>query len=230
MRRASHVASFIGHEAGKAAFVGLYRMQRVRDLSQKQYLSIPAVQEERRIQGITSPPNKQVITWFDLELTEFYSNWKGKLIIHWPSPEISWSRWAAPNSFSIEAIHAESVFTKAITDWRELDLTWDDLRAIPSTWQNALSQWRGIYFIFDSKTGKGYVGSAYGADNLFGRWLNYAKTGHGGNRWLKECDPKHLRFSILERMSPDASAEEIIYRESSWKVRLHTRESGLNGN
>lgn len=230
MRRASHVASFIGHEAGKAVFVGLYRMQGIRELNHKQYLSIPAVQEERRIQNATSPPSKSVITWFELEMTDFHSDWKGKLIVRWPTPEIAWSRWAAPNSFVIEAIHGESLFAEVIPDWRELELTWDDLQTIPSAWREALRQWRGIYFIFDTLMGKGYVGSAYGADNLLGRWTNYAKTGHGGNRRLKECDPKNLRFTILERMSPDTVDEEVISRETSWKKRLHTRDYGLNGN
>ena len=41
-------------------------------------------------------------------------------------------------------------------------------------WKSALSQWRGVYFIFDATDGKGYVGSAYGSGNLLGRWLNYA--------------------------------------------------------
>ncbi|MFO1004374.1 MAG: GIY-YIG nuclease family protein [Planctomycetaceae bacterium] len=230
MRRAKHVASFIGHEPGKAVFVGLYRMHSFRELNHMQFLAIPAVVEERRISGVSSVPEKRLITWFDLEIMDFYAEWKGRLIIRWPPPEISWNRWAVSNQFEIDAIYGESLFAQDIPDWRDLVLTWDDLRAIPSAWRDALSHWRGIYFILDSKSGRGYVGSAYGADNLLGRWLNYAKTGHGGNRWLKECEPQNLKFSILERMSPDTPPEEIIPRESSWKVRLHTREFGLNGN
>ena len=230
MRRASHVASFIGHTAGQAVFVGLYRVEGIRELNHKQFLSIPAVQEERRITGTTDPPWKPVITWFDLALTDFHVEWKGKLVVRWPSPEIVWSRWAAKNSIEVQAILGESLFAQSIPDWRELVLSWDDLQTIPSSWRDALRQWRGIYFIVDSSTGKGYVGSAYGADNIFGRWTNYAKTGHGGNRWLKECKPHNLRFSILERMSPDTPNDEVVSRESSWKVRLHTRDIGLNGN
>ena len=231
MRRASHVASFIGHEAGRAVFVGLYQVEGFRELTRKALLSIPAVQEERRIRGLSStPPDRSFITWFDLVVTDFHADWKGKLIIRWPPPELAWSRWAAKNSFLIEAIHRESLFAEGIPDWRELVLSWDDLQTIPSRWQDALRQWRGIYFILDSSSGKGYVGSAYGADNIFGRWTNYAKTGHGGNRWLRDCDPRNLRFSILERLSPDTPDDEVISRESSWKVRLHTREIGLNGN
>lgn len=57
---------------------------------------------------------------------------------------------------------------------------------------------------------KGYVSSAYGADILFGRRLNYAATDHGGNRLLRERDPRNFPFTIrtfrstiLQRLSPD---------------------------
>ena len=53
---------------------------------------------------------------------------------------------------------------------------------MPKRWQATLAEWRGIYYIFDVSDGRGYVGSAYGTDNLLGRWRNYAASGHGGNR------------------------------------------------
>ena len=69
------------------------------------------------------------------------------------------------------------------------------------------------------------------AENLLGRWLNYAASGHGGNRLLRQRDPQHFRFTILERVSPDMYAEDVIRLESTWKERLHTRAPhGLNDN
>jgi hypothetical protein len=94
-----------------------------------------------------------------------------------------------------------------------------------------LSEWKGIYYIFDRSDGKGYVGSAYGKTNLAGRWQEYADTGHCENRLLRERDHTKFRFSILQRLSPDADNEEVIEQESKWKIRLHTRApSGLNDN
>ena len=94
-----------------------------------------------------------------------------------------------------------------------------------------LSEWRAIYFIFDTMDGKGYVGSAYGAENLLGRWLGYAARGHGGNVLLRQRDPSHFRFSILQRVSPDMDAGDVIRLEATWKERLHTRAPfGLNDN
>jgi len=103
--------------------------------------------------------------------------------------------------------------------------------ALPSRLKADLSQWRGIYYIFDETDGKGYVGSAYGADNLLGRWRNYAATGHGGNSLLRRRDPRRFRFSILQRVSPDMDADDVIQLEGKWKERLHTRApQGLNDN
>ena len=102
---------------------------------------------------------------------------------------------------------------------------------LPRRWQAVLSEWRAIYYIFDTSDGRGYVGSAYGKSNLLGRWLEYAAHGHGGNRLLRGRDPKNLRFTILQRLSPDMEPAEVIRLEASWKDRLHTRKPhGLNDN
>ena len=53
-------------------------------------------------------------------------------------------------------------------------------RGEPS-WQAALSSISGVYLILDTKTGKTYVGSAYGEGGIWQRWSCYAETGHGRN-------------------------------------------------
>jgi hypothetical protein len=115
-------------------------------------------------------------------------------------------------------------------DWKDLILTWHELQSLPASWRTSLAQWGGIYLIFDVARTAGYVGSAYGAENLLGRWQSYAKSGHGGNRELRDGDPANLRFSILQRTSPDMEAADIIALEANWKERLHSREFGLNRN
>jgi hypothetical protein len=88
-----------------------------------------------------------------------------------------------------------------------------------------------MWDIFDTSDGKGYVGAAYGEGNLLDRWQNYAASGHGGNCLLRPRDPRSFRFSILQRVSPDMDAGDIIQIESSWKQRLHTHKPyGLNDN
>ena len=131
----------------------------------------------------------------------------------------------------MHAILEDSALVAKIPEWDEILLTWEQLRFLPKTWKSALEQWRGIYYIFDDSDGKGYVGSAYGTDNLLGRWQNYAASGDGGNRLLQQRDPSHFQFSILQAVSQDMKPEDVIKLESSWKDRLHTRAPhGLNGN
>src|SRR5437870_1320201 len=89
------VASFIGHEPGKALFVGLYSIAASKPLTYEQYWKVPAYVEmkafgmrgwSRESDGRTSQ------LWFELERTEFYASWQGKLIVGWPPPELSWWR------------------------------------------------------------------------------------------------------------------------------------------
>ncbi len=146
--------------------------------------------------------------------------------------DISWARWLHQNEFGVKAILEESVLDKQMDPWDELVLTWEQLQNVPKSWVARLKEWRGVYLIHDGTDGRGYVGSAYGAKNLYGRWLNYAARGDGGNKLLRKRDPRKFRFSILQLFPPTASPDDIVRCESKWKTRLHTRERefGLNAN
>jgi hypothetical protein len=231
MQKADYVASFIDHGAGKALFIGLYRRGKFRPLTFEQYWKIPANIEMRKfdLRGFVKG-ERDFVLWFDLAPTDFYKDWKGRLVVDWPGLERSWWRWADRNVIPISTIHPRSILDKEMQRWDELCFTWDELKVLPTTWKSALRQWRGIYFIFDESDGQGYVGSAYGTDNLLGRWLNYAARGHGGNKELRKRVAASFRFTILERVSPDMEAADVIRLEASWKDRLHTREFGMNEN
>jgi hypothetical protein len=227
-----YIASFIGHEPGKAVFIGLYAIGRTKPLTLKQYWQVPAHIEMKAfgMRGFTGEQRHSIL-WFDLAPTELFASWKGKLVVGWPPPERSWWRRAHRNDMPVLSILEDSVLDSAMPEWNAITLSWEELSVLPSRWKSALSQWRGVYYIFDISDGKGYVGSAYGEANLYGRWLNYAARGHGGNKFLKERDPRNFRFSILQRVSPDMNAADLIRLESSWKDRLHTRQPfGLNDN
>lgn len=229
-QKATHIASFIGHESRKALFVGLYKRGGWHPMGYDEYWSVPAYKEMKAfgIEGFTGA--RDAVFWFDLELTDFYAKWKGRLIVEWPGLERSWWRWADRNPIQIDSILEESILEAEMPAWDELILTWDQLKVLPLKSKSALTQWRGIYFIFDASDGKGYVGSAYGGENLLGRWLNYRSTGHGGNKELRNRDPANFRYSILQRVSPDMEPTHIIRLEGTWKDRLHTRQFGMNEN
>jgi hypothetical protein len=233
MLRAKHIASFIGHEPGKALFAGLYAIGANTPLSHSEYWTLPLHLELQALgmKGFGEDDKRKTVLRFDLDLTDFYGEWKGRLIIGWPPPERVWWRRAHTNDFPVQAVLEESTLVGSIPSWDEIILSWEELETLPRTWKAALAQWRGIYFIFDGTDAKGYVGSAYGAENILGRWLNYAASGHGGNRLLKERDPRHFQFCILQRVSPDMDADEVIRVEATWKERLHTRHPlGFNAN
>ena len=228
-----YVVSCIGQEPGKALFVGLYRIIASRPLTIEKYWSIPENIELKKLgmEGWTGKDGREVALWFDLELRDFYKDWKGKLVLEWPGGERSWWRWAHSNVMPILALHEESVLDAAMPDWKSISLSWKELSVLPKRWEVVLRQWRGIYYIFDKAEEKGYVGSAYGEDNLLGRWQKYAASGHGGNALLRKCNPHNFRFTILQRVSPDMESDDVIRLENSWKERLHTRKPyGLNDN
>lgn len=228
LSKATHMASFIGHEPSSALFVGLYAMHGWEDLPATTWRERP---DTRRLLDVGHrSPDRTTIRWFDLRPTEHFAAWKGRLVVSWPGIERSWWRWASRNVFAVTAIHEESVLVGRMPEWTELVLKWDQITLLPKSWRASLRQWRGVYLILDCSTGKSYVGSAYGADNIMARWEQYSNSGHGGNIELKNLDPKHFQFSILERVSPDLPPEEVIRVEASWKSRLGTRVCGLNRN
>jgi len=237
--RSKYVASFIGLEKRKgtteqtAVFVGLYKVGEPRPMTYEEFWSVPAYQQlkENGMRGFVEGDRPSVL-WFDLTITDFYKQWKGKLVIEWPRPPIKWSRFANRATFPIHAILEDSILNQAMPDWRDCIWSWAELRLLPNEWRQTLRQWRGIYYIFDKSDGKGYVGSAYGEDNILGRWEHYEASGHGGNALLRQRSATNFIFSILERVSPDMEPSDIVDRETNWKERLHTRAAfgGLNDN
>ena len=234
MGKMKYVASFIARQSDKALFVGLYSMNGSKTISREEFHQLPSTIElfNRGMTESEGETKRMTRKWFDLSLMEdFYPSWKGKLIIDWPPPGRSWWRRAHKNIMPMHAILQDSALVSAMKPWNEIVLTNHELNSMPTRWQDALQQWKGIYYIFDSSDGKAYVGSAYGADNLLGRWKVYAVNGHGGNKLLKGRDPKSFVYSILQIVSHDTDPAEVIRLESTWKIRLHTREpDGLNDN
>jgi hypothetical protein len=119
--KAQHVASFIGLEKQKgsaadtAVFVGLYKVGNHWPLTSEDFWKIPAFQEMKKfgkrdfVEG-----DRPSCLWFDLEITDFYKIWQGKLVIEWPRPPRRWWRWAKQNKFPIHAILQDSVLHPAM--------------------------------------------------------------------------------------------------------------------
>jgi hypothetical protein len=134
LQRAEHLASFIGHESGKALFVGLYRRGQTTSMTLDEYWKHPPHQKlrEYNCRGWTDDDKRDRILWFDLKRTEFYAEWAGRLVINWTGGERSWTRWSDRNDFKIDHIKEESVFDSDMPDWDELVISWDELSVLPS--------------------------------------------------------------------------------------------------
>lgn len=230
MTRGRYIASFIGQDAGTATFAGLYKIGAWSTLDLANYNDFPGNAELMALgMGGRSPEMPDCLA-FELDPVGHFEDWVGRLTIQWPKPYQKWWRWGSSGNFPVLTIEAESRFVRGMPDWQDIVLTQAELQSLPASWRSALSQWRGIYFIYDAGRQAGYVGSAYGSENILGRWRDYARTGHGGNKELNNSATGDLRFSILQRTSPDLDTEAIVALEASWKQRLHTREFGLNRN
>ena len=120
MLGAKHVASFIGHDPGKALFVGLYEIGDSWPMTYEQYWKVPAHIEMKTfgMKGFTAEDPRKSLLWFDLGLTDFYTDWKGKLVIGWPGKELSWWRRAHSNIMPVLAVHEESRFDTAMPSWK----------------------------------------------------------------------------------------------------------------
>ena len=111
-------------------------------------------------------------------------------MVQWPTDRLWW-RWAQSNAFRVHAIHEKSMLDAEMEPWNEICLSWSEFVG-SDRWKAALRQWRGIYYIFDTKRRARYVGSVYGEENIFGRWFNYAASGHGGSQEterIEQCAP-----------------------------------------
>jgi hypothetical protein len=120
--------------------------------------------------------------------------------------------------------------------YAHVNISWRSLSVAikKPTWRTALGNQKGVYLLVDSKTGKKYVGSAYGDDMLLGRWENYIQTCHGGNKLLIKLPKDYIKdyfyFSILETFNQNEDSQVIIDREKHWKEVFMTRQFGYNDN
>lgn len=106
-------------------------------------------------------------------------------------------------------------------------------------WVGALENQKAVYLITDKNNGKLYIGSATAENGmLLARWRDYAQTGHGGNKDLRQLVQElgfdyvkqHFQYSILENFNVRIDDSVILERESWWKEVLQSRKFGYNCN
>ena len=171
------------------------------------------------------------------ELLE-YKKYFGRLIVKYKNTSQKLTRRAIPliNECEVYEILPDIFDNDIFPGYDNVNLSWNDLSRVlqKDSWKTALQNQKGVYLITDTSNGKMYVGSAYGERMLLGRWEDYAKTGNGGNKELKELSFDHIkqyfRYSILDIFKSTIKDELIISRETWWKEVLLTRNFGYNKN
>ncbi|MBK5265405.1 MAG: GIY-YIG nuclease family protein [Alphaproteobacteria bacterium] len=182
---------------------------------------------------------------YEVELSENGASFIGRLKLRSPYRERS-TRVRLENHYAtleVQELLREPYSGRTFPGYDDIDLSFEELETLVRNsrpdWKAALESVKGIYLITDTKTGRRYVGSAYGDQGIWSRWCAYVASGHGGNVELRNLvsDPSlaycraNFRFALLEHRAFRVPDELIYARESFWKRILLTRGAeGLNRN
>jgi len=164
-----------------------------------------------------------------------------RLIVRWGEGTRSWAQWLhrEGNKEIVELLPPNAM---DFPGYYNLELSYDELKRMVNNpdsnreSQSMLSSVSGVYLLLDKRSGKQYVGSAYGAGGIWARWKSYVRSPSGGNALLKkllENSParcKQFQFSILRVLEPSATKAEVIDQEVLTKRKLGSRAFGLNSN
>jgi len=221
---APYWASFVAPPTGGTLFVGLYEVSRIG--------AVPPGTIDPLTQGPVGYPSPHPYDQYECHRSKRLSDYVGRLLIHWGDSSSASRAWVqrADNQDKVIVELRREFTEEAFPGFTKLIRPLSEIESMPQSWQEVLRSTRGVYLLACPRTGQHYVGSATGDEGFLGRWRSYVSTGHGGNVALQGRDPSDYLVSILEVVGSNALVEDIIALESVWKVKLHSREMGLNRN
>lgn len=214
---AQYVISFIAERNKYAKFVGVWEVTSKRKKQPKGY------------------------KYKTKELSNF-KTLEGRLIVRWGEGTRSWAQWLHRQGDKDIVELLPPNYVMDFPGFYNFAISYDQLTTMVKNpdsnreWQRMLSSVSGVYVLLDQRTGKQYVGSAYGAGGFWARWKSYAKSPSGGNlllRKLLQNNPvrhKRFQFSILRVLEPSVTKDEVLEQEALTKKKLGSRAFGLNGN
>ena len=182
-------------------------------------------------------PNKSKklkLHYYDLvELLEF-AFLKDRVIVDWGMHQQQWHQWWTNEKFVVRIGGYVDNNVPVFDSYEDVMLNYSELKAIfdgnDEAWINSLKSVNCIYAIVDKSKGRMYIGSTYGTSGIYGRWREYAQTGHGGNAELKTQNPDNFQWIILEVLPLKIKSEKAIARENFYKEKFCTRKFGYNKN
>ena len=214
---ARYIISFIAERYRYAKFVGVWKV----------------ISKEKKKARNFRYETKELSGFEDLER---------RLIVRWGEGTRSWAQWLHRQGDKEIVELLPHNYVMDFPGYYNFVLSYDQLTTMISNpdsnreWQRMLSSVSGVYVLLDQRTGKQYVGSAYGSGGIWARWKSYTKSHSGGNSLLKELlakSPsryKQFQFSILRVLEPSATKDEVIDQEVLVKRKLGSRAFGLNSN
>jgi len=215
---AQYWASFVVTPSDETMFVGLYRANYGGLL--KQDTPLP------HMEGIDKAGS---CDFYDLKLESDLSELIGRLIVDWGPGGRAWIQRADRQNKDIIELRKEFKEPE-FPGFLNFIESLSKIEKLPKGWIVALSCTKGIYLLTCPKTKEQYVGSATGSEGFYQRWIEYAQTGHGGDVALKSREPSDYQISILEVAGTASEDKDIREMEKRWKLKLQSREMGLNRN
>lgn len=219
-KNVDYIVSFIGEESTSSRFVGVYKNNGILQM-------LPDYKGES-------------LARFDIQEISGFELLKERVIIDWNNP-VQWLQHY--NEMPVIRIDRGLMENNlpVFVRYEDVMLNYTQLKTLINSnnpeWKSRLESCNCIYLILDKSNGKQYVGSTYNTKGIWGRWSEYAKTGHGDDVELKKCidsDPKYaeknFQWCILETLPIKILPEQAIERESLYKRKLGTRIYGYNKN
>lgn len=208
------VVACVGHGPGRARFLGVYRKL------------------SRRAKGRSY--------YYKLRKEPGFEDLEDRVVMDWGAGALAWHQWLTKRDREVIEILPKG-FVKTFPGYLDFVLTFDELQGIVGhpeenrDWHDMLGAVSGIYVITDQRTGRHYVGAAYGRDGILGRWRAYAKTGHGGNRRLERLTSSRKNYAsnftftvlrVMDKTTPDIEvlAQEELVRRKLGKTAISLTE------
>jgi hypothetical protein len=224
------IVSFVGLSGTQARLVGIYRV---------------LAPHESRVGRL--PSGCPYVEWkqsarryYQLERQDGFEAIENRLVVDWGAGTLAWHQ-RLTNKPVLQLL-PKGQLRAVFADYLGFTLTHSELKELyrhadaNSEWRARLSAFAGVYLVLATTTGHQYVGSAYGATGIWGRWAQYATNGHGGNVQLRRllasnaAYPDAFTFSILQILPRTAARAEVLRWEQHYKRKLGSMASGLNSN
>lgn len=220
------IVSFIAEEDSRSRLVAVYQVQGLLGTTPPQPPGYPYV--------VPLGP-----VFYDLRRLTDFAELERRLVIDWGAGARSWVQWLRPRAVTeilpTGYVLAFPGYDAVLLAFAQLEQIVRNARA-NRAWSERLAAVAGVYLITDLESGDQYVGSASGAEGIWGRWRDYVNTRDGGNKRLTKLlasasDRHHqLQFSILRTLPRSLTPREVIEIEAIYKKKLGTRAFGLNEN